>query len=159
MTEVQKGQNSLCPFVLMSNQPTNKHHNADLICCSYVLISKKYRLVRSIKNPLRHFTSSTGETLNYHHGLLKFIQRNADLTSAVRLFSDFKHFFSHSAEGAHPVFGEFFKGSSGSDTCFGVAEFGIINVVTNGAKILFHSCYHFKLLCFSVLQTHRHQLP
>jgi hypothetical protein len=41
MTEVQKGQNFLGPFVLISNQPTTKHHNADLICCSSVLMSKK----------------------------------------------------------------------------------------------------------------------
>ncbi len=41
MTEVQKGQNFLNSFVLMSNQPTNKRHNAELICCSSVLMSKK----------------------------------------------------------------------------------------------------------------------
>ena len=55
------------------------------------------------------------------------------------LFCNFKYFLTHSAEGAYPVFGEFFESSARSDASFGVAYFGVVYVVTNGAKVLFHS--------------------
>lgn len=55
------------------------------------------------------------------------------------LFSDFEYFLTHSAEGANPIFGEVFKTCAGGDASFGVTNFGVVNVVTNGAKILFHS--------------------
>ena len=57
----------------------------------------------------------------------------------VYLFSNFEYFFTHSAEGANPIFGEFFKTCAGGDACFGVTYFGVVNVVTYGAKILFHN--------------------
>jgi hypothetical protein len=67
------------------------------------------------------------------------------------LFCNLENFLTHSAEGAYPILGEFFKSGTRGDACFGIAYFGVINVVANGAKILFHSFKYFSLLVILVV--------
>ena len=51
------------------------------------------------------------------------------------LFSRGKSILSQAADGANPVFRDIFPGSAGSDSAFGIAGFGIIDI-TAGAFVL-----------------------
>ena len=42
------------------------------------------------------------------------------------------------ADGAHPVFGDVFEGSTGLDAAVGIAGFGVVDVTAYVAYILFH---------------------
>lgn len=50
-------------------------------------------------------------------------------------------FFSYAADGADPVVGKVFEGCSGCDSCVGVAFFGVVNPLADGANVLFHFLY------------------
>ena len=52
---------------------------------------------------------------------------------------------AYAADGAYPVFGDVFKGSAGGDAAVGVAYFGVINVTTGVANVLFHNRHVLKV--------------
>ena len=50
----------------------------------------------------------------------------------------FKLVFAYAAEGANPIVGNVFKGSSGFNTTFGVANGRVVHPLAHNAIILFH---------------------
>ena len=46
---------------------------------------------------------------------------------------------AHTAERAHPVFGQVFKCCSGGDAILRIAYFGVILITTNVANVLLHN--------------------
>lgn len=50
---------------------------------------------------------------------------------------------ANSADGAHPIIGEFLKGSTGLDAVIGIAYFGVVHVAAYVTYILLHSLQFF----------------